>query len=88
METEGDLQSLLIHRASLLPELQITEPVLQFQSAELLQEHSRQIHTHPQQSHRSQNSNLWNIDLNAKVFSFNCISQRIWDETHPAIFLQ
>ena len=39
METEGDLQSLIIHWASLLLELQITEPVLQFQSAELLQEH-------------------------------------------------
>ena len=39
METEGDLQSLIIHRASLLLELQITEPILLFQSAELLQEH-------------------------------------------------
>lgn len=39
METEGDFQSLIVHSASLLLELQITEPVLQFQSAELLQEH-------------------------------------------------
>lgn len=39
METEGDLQSLIIHRASLLLELQITEPISLFQSAELLQEH-------------------------------------------------
>lgn len=39
MVTEGDLQSLIIHRASLLLELQIIEPILQFQSAELLQEH-------------------------------------------------
>jgi len=39
MKTEGDLQSFIRHRASLFLELQITEPVLQFQSAELLQEH-------------------------------------------------
>lgn len=39
METEGDLQLLIVHRASSLLELQITEPVLQFHSAELLEEH-------------------------------------------------
>lgn len=43
MEAEGDLQSLIVHRASLLLGLQITEPDLQLQPAELLQEHQTKL---------------------------------------------
>lgn len=71
----------MVHTSCL--ELQITQQVLQFQSAELLQDHHAKFTLKSQQLCSSQQSILWNIDINAEVFSFKCISQQIKDEAHP-----
>lgn len=80
METDGILQTLIIHTSFL--ELQITLQVLQYQSVELLQEHYAKFTLNLNNS-ALPSTVPWNIDINAEVFSFKCISQQIHDEAHP-----